>query len=71
MKRIETIEPGTNKHNMMQVLGEKEKKTPSLKQRVIQLEYFQKELGSIQELKNRIKKLEVTVLQRVNDIANL
>lgn len=71
MKRIETIGPGTNKHNMMQVLGEKEKKTPSLKQRVIQLEYFQKELGSIQELKNRIKKLEVTVLQGVNDIANL
>ena len=71
MKRIETIGPGTNKHNMMQVLGEKEKKTPSLKQRVIQLEYFQKGLGSVQELKNRIKKLEVTVLQRVNDIANL
>lgn len=72
MKKIDSIVvTGTNKYNMMLVLGHNKKSNSFLKKKVLQLKHFQKELNSIQKLKSRIEKLEVKVLQKVMDVSNL
>lgn len=72
MKIIDSIvATGTNKYNMMLVLGHNKKSNSFSKKKVLQLKHFQKELNSIQKLKSRIEKLEVKVLQKVMDVSNL
>ena len=72
MKKIDSIvATGTNKYNMMLVLGRNKKINSFSKKKVLQLKHFQKELNSIQKLKSRIEKLEVKVLQKVMDVSNL
>ena len=72
MKKIDSIvATGTNKYNMMLVLGHNKKINSFSNKKVLQLKHFQKELNSIQKLKSRIEKLEVKVLQKVMDVSNL
>jgi len=72
MKKIDSIvATGTNKYNMMLVLGHNKKINSFSKKKVLKLKHFQKELNSIQKLKSRIEKLEVKVLQKVMDVSNL
>ena len=72
MKKIDSIvAAGTNKYNMMLVLGHNKKRNSFSKKKVLQLKNFQKELNSIQKLKSRIENLEVKVLQKVMDESNL
>lgn len=72
MKKIDSIVvTGTNKYNMMLVLGHNKKINSFSKKKVLQLKHFQKELNSIQKLKSRIEKLEEKVLQKVMDVSNL
>ena len=71
MKKIDTILTiGTNKYNMMLVLGDNRKRNSFSQKKVLQLKHFQKELNSIQKLKSSIEKLEVKVLQKVIDVSN-
>lgn len=64
------IVPGTNKHNMMLVLRNDGKSATSSKKNVLKLEYFQLEQETITDLKSRIQRLEVAILQGIRCISN-
>ena len=62
MKKIDSIvATGTNKYNMMLVLGHNKKINSFSKKKVLQHKHFQKELNSIQKIKRKIEKLEQKV----------